>query len=59
MHWGGCRRWNAGFEEFSDQSCWMRFFGVRRSHTKSRIPKGAGREAEVCQFRVVLFCTYI
>jgi hypothetical protein len=44
---GECRRWNAVFEEFSDQSCWMRSFGVLRSHKKCRILKRAGREAEV------------
>jgi hypothetical protein len=31
---GECRRWNAGFAAFSDQSCWMRSFGVLRSHKK-------------------------
>ena len=46
---GECRRWNAVFEAFSDQSCWMRSFGVLRSHKKCRILKRAGREAEVRQ----------
>ncbi len=47
MNWGGCRRWNAGFEAFSAQLGWMRFFGVLRSHKKCRILKRGGREAEV------------
>jgi hypothetical protein len=46
---GECRRWNAVFEAFSDQSCWMRSFGVLRSHKKCRILKRAGHEAEVRQ----------
>jgi hypothetical protein len=48
---GECRRWNAVFEAFSDQSCWMRSFGVLRSHKKCRILKRAGHEAEVRQIR--------
>ena len=48
-NWAGCRRWNAGFAAFSDQSWWMIFFGVVRSHKKCRIRKCAGREAEVRQ----------
>ncbi len=41
MNCGGCRRWNAGFEAFSDLFGWMRFFGVLRSHKKCRILKRA------------------
>ncbi len=48
-NWIGCRPWNAGFAAFSDQLWWMIFFGVLRSHKKSRIRKCAGREAEVRQ----------
>ncbi len=40
---GGCRRWTAGFAAFSDQSWWMIFFGVLRSHKKCRNRKCAGR----------------
>jgi hypothetical protein len=49
VHWGGCKPWNADFEAFSDQFCWMRCFGVLRSHKICRILKRAGREEEVRQ----------
>jgi hypothetical protein len=43
---GGCRRWNAGFEAFSDLFGWIRIFGVLRSHEVCGILKCAGREAK-------------
>ncbi len=46
---GGCRRWNAGFEAFSDLFGWIRILGVLRSHKICRILKRAGHEAEVRQ----------
>jgi hypothetical protein len=51
VHWGGCKPWNADFEAWADQFCWMRCFGVLRSHKICRILKRAGREAEVRQIR--------